>query len=81
MTTVLLWHCSAILTLIGIKGQIQCLFRLVTNENIILCLKLFDSPIQFLTQSLVKSPIVAHCHLCLQMSEGKHLISILKIWV
>ena len=32
---ILLWHCSAILTLIGLTGQIQYSFRFLTNENII----------------------------------------------
>ena len=32
-------------------------------------------------QSPLKFPLIAHRHLCLDMSEGEGLISILKIWI
>ena len=32
------------------------------------------------SQSILNFRIVAHRNLCLQMFEGKHFISILKIW-
>ena len=32
---VLFWHCLELLTLIVVRGQIQHVFRLLTNENII----------------------------------------------
>ena len=38
--TILLLHYLAILTLIGVRGQIQYLFRLITNENIIFISKI-----------------------------------------
>ena len=31
---ILLWHCLGILALIVVRGQIQQVFRLLTNENI-----------------------------------------------
>ena len=37
---ILLWHCLAILTLIVARSQIQHVFRLLTNENIIFMFKI-----------------------------------------
>ena len=51
--TIVLWHSLEILTLIGVRGQIQYLFRLLTNKNIISMFKIVREwlitcvPIQF----------------------------------
>ena len=76
---------------------IQYIFRLLNNENIIIIstigkiVALICVPHSILTfrdcmwgnirRSPLKSPIIAHRHLCLEMFEGEYLISILEIWV
>ena len=49
----------------GSEVKFNVILRLLTNENIILFLKLQDSGLE----------------ICLDMFEGEGLISILKIWV
>ena len=89
---ILLYHCLSLLTLTGIRGQIQPAFRLLTNEIIILGLKFNTVALKLWPHSILtfrhcieaifqKFPVTAHHHLCLQMFEGKCLISILKIRV
>ena len=40
VSKILFWHYLAILTLIGVRGQIQYVFRLFTDENIIFMSKI-----------------------------------------
>ena len=66
----MLWHCLAVLTFIGVRRQIQDVFRLLTDKNVILCLKL---PLKLCRHSILtfllslQYPIFAHHHCYLQM--------------
>ena len=80
-----------------VRGQIHYLLKLLTYKRIIFMSKIVRqwlkncTPIQFFLlleitceafcPSPVKSLIIALCHLCLEMFEGKHITSILKIYV
>ena len=61
----------------GREIEFNVILRLLTDEILFLWPKLRESGLQ----SPLKSPIIVHCHLCLDMFEGEGLISILKIWV
>ena len=40
VSKILVWHCLAVLTIIRVRGQIQYVFRFLTNENSIFMYKI-----------------------------------------